>query len=313
MTATDKCGPDSWHTRLAYVADRHFAKLALGPIIGLLTIAAVVPFAIMLALSFTDFSFNLPGHDGGFVGFANYLRAVLEDQRFHESLKLQTIFLACTLPVEFVMGLWISIGLWRSGAVSKQVLPLLAIPMLLAPVTVGMIWRLLLHGDYGPIGYYVTRMPALQIDSILGSPTTAFLAVAFVDIWQWTPFFAIVLLAGLHSLPQEPFQAAMVDGASRSRVLWTLTIPLLRPAITVALLIRFMDSFKEFDKIFVLTRGGPASATELVSVYTWIVSFEHGELSYGSAVTILIYLMIYVACVGLFWTARKDWRQRGAN
>ena len=180
--------------------------------------------------------------------------------------------------------------------------------MLLAPVTVGMIWRLLLHGDYGPIGYYVSRMPALQIESVLGSPATAFMAVVFVDISQWTPFFAIVLLAGLHSLPQEPFQAAMVDGASRLRVFWTLTIPLLRPAITVALLIRLMDSFKEFDKIFVLTRGGPASATELVSVYTWIVSFEHGELSYGCAVTVLIYVMIYIASIGLFWTARKDWR-----
>lgn len=308
MTATDKSGPDSWRTRLAYLADRHFAKLALGPILGLLTIAAVVPFAIMLALSFTDFSFNLPGHDGTFVGLTNYVRAVLVDQRFHTSLKLQTIFLACTVPFEFLLGLWISIGLWKSGAVSKHVLPLLAIPMLLAPVTVGMIWRLLLHGDYGPVGYYVSRLPGLGTESILGTPATAFLAVALIDIWQWTPFFAIVLLAALHSLPQEPFQAAMVDGASRSRVFWTLTLPLLRPAITVALLIRFMDSFKEFDKIAVLTRGGPASATELVSVYTWIVSFDHGELGYGSAVTVLIYLMIYFASFGLFWTARKDWR-----
>lgn len=308
MIATGHTTAKSWRTSLAYFSDRHFAKLALGPILGLLTLAAVVPFAIMLFLSFTDFSFNLPGHNGSPVGFANYLRAVLEDQRFHSALKLQALFLACTLPLEFLLGLWISIGLWKSNAVSKQVVPLLAIPMLLAPVTIGMIWRLLLHGDYGPIGYYLSRLPVVQAKSILGTPSAAFAAVAFIDIWQWTPFFAIVLLASLHNLPQEAFQAAKVDGAGRARIFWTLTIPLLRPAITVAVLIRLMDSFKEFDKIFVLTRGGPASVTELVSVYTWIVSFEHGELSYGSALTVLVYLMIYFASFALFWVARKDWR-----
>lgn len=307
MTATEESQSESWQARLAYFADSHFAALALGPIVTLLILAAILPFGIMVALSLSDFSFNLPGK-GEFVGLSNYLRALFVDDRFHASLGLQLIFLACTVPLQLLLGFVISLRLWRSAKVSKRVLPVLAVPMLLAPVTVGMIWRLLLHGDYGPLGYYLSRLPVANITSILGTPSTAFVALALIDIWQWTPFFAVVLLAALHSLPQEPLLAAAVDGASQSRVFWTIIVPMLRPAITVALLIRAMDSFKEFDKIFVLTRGGPASATELVSVYTWIVSFDHGELGYGSAITVLIYLLIYAGSFGLFWTARKEWR-----
>jgi multiple sugar transport system permease protein len=146
------------------------------------------------------------------------------------------------------------------------------------------------------------------IGLVLGLPKSAFIAVVAIDVWQWTPLFTLVLFSALHGLPASPFQAAQVDGAKPTKIFWTITLPLLRPAIVVVLLIRFMDSFKEFDKIFVLTRGGPASSTELLSVYAWIVSFDHGELGYGSSITVLIYLAIYLASVILFRIGRKDWR-----
>jgi multiple sugar transport system permease protein len=289
-------------------ADRYFSILALGPIVVLLTISAIVPFVIMLWLSLTDFSFNLPGHDGNFIGFENYVRALTADERLYASVKLQLSFLALTIPIQFCLGFVSAIVLWQFTAIHPYMLAVLSLPLLLAPVTVGMIWRLLLHGDYGPIGYYLTHIPSLAIPSILGTPTVAFYALVAIDIWQWSPLFTIVLFSALHALPEAPFQAALLDGAKPARVFWTITLPLLRPAITVILLIRFMDSFKEFDKIVVLTRGGPASATELLSVYAWIVSFDHGDLGYGSSITVLIYIVIYIASIVLFGTARKDWR-----
>jgi multiple sugar transport system permease protein len=297
-----------WARGLASWPDRHFSTLALGPMVLLLATAAVVPFAIMLWLSFTDFSFNLPGRDGNFVGLDNYVRALTGDERFYGSVKLQLWFIACTIPVQFCLGLGVALLLWRSSTIKPSVLAIISLPLLLAPVTVGMIWRLLLHGDYGPIGYFLTHAPSMGVQSILGMPNTAFAALVAVDIWQWTPLFTIVLFSALRGLPEAPFLAAQVDGARPRTILRTITLPLLRPAIVVVLLIRFMDSFKEFDKIFVLTRGGPASATELLSVYAWIVSFEHGDLGYGSSVTVLIYLVIYLTCVALFTAARKDWR-----
>jgi multiple sugar transport system permease protein len=306
MSSNGEAATRSSGGALSRLADRHFAALALGPIIGLLAAAAVIPFAVSLYLSFTDFSFNLPGHNGAFVGLSNY-RQILADDRFHASLRTQLLFLLSTIPCEFFAGLWIAASLHSIGEIRNRLLPFLVVPMLLAPVTVGMIWRLLLHGDYGPIGYYLTRLPPLQGSSILGNPILAFFAIAIVDIWQWTPFFTVVILAGLLNLPEAPFRAAAVDGASRSRMFWTITVPLLRPTLTVGLLVRSMDSFKEFDKIFVLTRGGPASSTELTSVYTWIVSFDHGALGYGSAITVAIYLLVYAGSIAIFRIMRRDW------
>ena len=205
------------------------------------------------------------------------------------------------------MGIWIAVSLRRVGKIRNRLLPLLVVPMLLAPVTVGMIWRLLLHGDYGPIGYYLTRLPPLQGSSILGSPIPAFCAIVIVDIWQWTPFFTVVILAGLLNLPEAPFRAAAVDGAEQFKDVLDLNSAAVGPTLTVALLVRSMDSFKEFDKIFVLTRGGPASSTELTSVYTWIVSFDHGALGYGSAITVAIYLLVYAGSIAIFRIMRRDW------
>ena len=297
-----------WQERVARFTDRHFGKLAVSPVLILLLTTALIPFVIMLWISFTDFSFNLPNHDGRWIGLNNYARALFHDERFRASLRIQGVFLVSTVPLECALGLLVAITIRASRSAGRIILPVLVVPMLLAPITVGMIWRLLLHGDYGLLGYYLGRLSFPGSGSILGTPTTAFAAVVLIDIWQWTPFFVIILLAGLYSMPEAPFQAARVDGASNGRIFRTLTLPLLRPAITVGVLIRAMDSFKEFDKISVLTRGGPASATELVSVYAWIVSFDHGELAYGSALTILVYLLIYFASTGLFWVGRKDWR-----
>lgn len=296
-------------TSMARFFDQYFVAVALGPVLALVVFAGLIPSLIMLWLSFTDFSFNLPGHDGSFIGFAHYIRAIADDERFHSSLIVQFVFVAVTVPLEFALGLACSLILWRSNAIARYALPIIVIPLILAPVTVGMIWRLLLHGDYGPVGYYVSRLP-FGPQSVLGSPTSAFCALVLIDVWQWTPFFAVVLLTAMRALPAAPHRAALIDGASPWVVFTTVTLPLLRPAATVAILIRGIDSFKEFDKIFVLTRGGPASATELVSMYVWTVSFDHGDLGYGSALTVLVSLVIYFGSAVVFSIARRNWKSR---
>jgi multiple sugar transport system permease protein len=288
-------------------SDRRLAAATLAPLLLLIGAAALVPFLIMLALSITNFSFNLPGHDGSYVGGSNYAQA-LSDARFGASLILQLQFLAATIPLELLLGLTVALVLWSSLRPTGWLLILLCVPLVLAPVTVGMIWRLLLHGDYGPIGYFLSGALSAQRPSILGSPGSAFWALVGVDIWQWTPFFTIALLAALHNIPATPLAAARIDGASPVRIFFTITLPLLRPALSIALFLRLMDSFKEFDKIFVMTRGGPASATELSSVFAWIVTFGHGDLAYGSAVTLLLYLLIYLVCAAAFTVLRPDWK-----
>ncbi|MEI9850089.1 MAG: sugar ABC transporter permease [Sphingomonas sp.] len=291
--------PQADAAHAAAAAGWRFGASALGPLVALVLATSVIPFAIMFWLSLTDFSFSLPGHDGNFVGLDNYA-AALSDTRFHASLRLQFLFILCTVVPEFLLGLVCALGIWRWGRLSSVGLVLIALPLVIAPITVGMVWRLLLHGDYGPIGYYFSHWLAPDQASILGSPLYAFPALVLVDIWQWTPFFVIAFLAALSRLPKGAHLAAEADGATAMQVLRTVTLPLLRPAMAIVILLRVMDSFKEYDKIFVLTRGGPASTTELASPFTWIVSFDHGDLAYGSAITMILYMIIYGLCLLLF-------------
>jgi multiple sugar transport system permease protein len=287
--------------------DRHFLALVTAPLLISLAAAALVPFLIMLRYSFTDISFTLPGHDGGFVGLENYRRALASDPRLLSSLGVTASFIAATLPVEFALGLAAALVLHRSPKAQKFLVPAIALPALLAPVTVGLVWRLMLHGDYGPVAYLL-QSAGLYEGSILGDPRLAFWSVVVVDVWQWTPFVAVVLLTGLQTIPRYLYESAMIDGASDWQVFRDITMPLLRPTVVVVLLFRFVDAFKEFDKIFVLTRGGPASSTEAISVYAWLVSFDHGELGYGSAITLILFVVVAISCSAVLFTARREWR-----
>lgn len=296
-----------WNSALR-ASDKHFFALVIGPIMITIAAAALLPFLIMLWYSFSDFSFTLPGHDGAFVGIENYRRVFSDDERLWNSIRVTGSFIAATLPIEFGLGLVIALLLQQSAKAQKFLVPVIALPALLAPVTVGLVWRLLLHGDYGPIAYLIQSAGWLQTGSILGDPKSAFWALVSIDVWQWTPFVAIVLLTGLQTIPLVPYEAAMIDGASEWQIFRDITLPLLRPAIIVVLLFRFVDAFKEFDKIFVLTHGGPASATELISIYAWVVSFEHGELGYGSAVTLILFVGIAIVCNIVLLMSRREWR-----
>lgn len=276
--------------------ERRLPRLLMMPAIIVLVAVVLVPFGVMFWYSFTDFSFTLPGHEGAFVGIENYRRALTSDDRLWSSALTTALFVTLALPVEFVVGVIVAVALHRSPRHQRIVVPLIALPALLAPVTTGVIWRLLLHGDYGLVSYMAQSIGLLEQRSVLSDPNLAFGAIVAIDIVQWTPFFAIVILAGLKALPTLPYEAARVDGASNRFIFRTVTFPLLRPVIAMSILFRFMDCAKEFDKVFVLTRGGPASATELLSIYSYLVCFEHGQLGYGSAITLLFFVIVLFGC-----------------
>ncbi|UTW59516.1 sugar ABC transporter permease [Kordiimonas sp. SCSIO 12603] len=294
-------------SKLSSLFERNFLGLTLGPIMLLLICLVVVPFLVLIGISLTDLNFNIPDRDGSFVGLQHFHTALFKDDRFLNSLYVQAIFLITTIPFELLFGLLGAFVLIHCGKYSKALLPVVAIPIVLAPVTVGMLWRLLLHGDYGPIGFYLRELGIVN-GTILGDPSFAFVGIVLADIWQWTPLFIIILFTALKSIPERPIRAAKLDGANGIQLFWSIQMPLIKPAVLLAVLIRVMDSFKEFDKAFQMTHGGPASSTELINIYTWIVSFQHGDIGYGSAITVIIYILIYCICLALFKTFRKDWR-----
>jgi multiple sugar transport system permease protein len=165
----------------------------------------------------------------------------------------------------------------------------LLVPMMLPAVVVGVVWRLLLNPNYGPIN---SGLRSLGINSDLltwtASPKLAMLSVIVVDCWQWTPFMFLVLLAGLQAIPLEPYEAALIDGSNRWQTFRHITLPLLRPAILIALLLRTMDLLRVFDQIFILTEGGPGFATETLSLYIYRTAFRFFDFGYAAALSFVL-------------------------
>jgi multiple sugar transport system permease protein len=292
---------------LGGVLDRGVGPLFLVPALLLLVVLLVGPFLYMVGVSFTDLSFALPGHDGNFVGFENYRRLMREDPVFWQSFGTTLVFVSGVVSVEFGLGFALALLLFHHVQRRRFVLTLLLIPMMLAPVAVGLMWKLMLHGEFGMLTHYLRELGLLDPQTaLLGNHDLVLPTVMLVDVWEWTPFVALVFLAGLLSLPREPFEAAIMDGARPWQVFRDITVPLLRPIIALVLLLRGIDAFKEFDKVFILTGGGPGTATELISIYAWRVNFRNWDLGYGAVCAFMVYLVVLILCAvsykAIYWT-----------
>ena len=260
---------------LGAMLDRGVAPLLLIPSCILLVLILVGPFLYMVWTSFTDLSFALPDRDGSFLGFDNYRRLMRDDPIFWDSFVLTFKFVVSVVTVEFILGLALALLLFHFIERRRVVLTMLLVPMMLAPVAVGLIWKLLLQGDFGMLTYYLRQVGILDLrTALLSSADVVLPTIMLIDVWQWTPFVTLVMLAGLMTLPREPFEAAIMDGARPWQVFRDVTLPLLRPIIALVLLLRGIDAFKEFDKVFILTGGGPGTATELLSNHGSAARFD---------------------------------------
>lgn len=249
----------------------------------------VVPLGYSLLTSFQEFPL---GHAPTFVGLENY-RHLLQDGNFLGSLGTTLSYTVAATAVEFVLGLALALLLKEEFAFQGVIRSSLIIPMVIAPVVVGIIWRLIYNADVGLFSYGVQALTGKNL-SVLSSTSLALPALILVDIWEWTPFMFLILLAGIQSLPQEPFEAARVDGASPWNVFVHLTLPMLRPVIVVAVLIRALDAFTVFDQVFVMTQGGPGTATEVATLMIYKTAFRFSQVGYGAAMAMA--LLVLVIC-----------------
>ena len=292
--------------------DKGVGPLFLTPSLILLLALLVGPFVYMVVVSFTDLSFAIPNHTGNFVGFDNYRKLMRDDPLFWESFWTTIRFVTAALSIEFIIGLSLALLLFHSIERHRIILTLILLPMMLAPVAVGLMWKLMLQGEFGMLTHYLREVGIFGAQTApLSSYTLVLPTMIFIDVWEWTPFVTLVLLAGLLSLPREPYEAAIIDGAGPIRVFFDVTLPLLRPIIALVLLLRGIDAFKEFDKVWILTGGGPGSATELLSIYTWRINFRNWDFGYGAVVALMVYLVVLILC-SLFYKA-MNLQQGGAQ
>ncbi len=280
--------------------DRWFGQIAVLPAVLLMILVFMIPLLYSLYLSFQGW---VPGQMLGgsrFVGFENF-QLLLTDPQFLWSLALTLGYTAIAVAVELVLGLLIAllldidvpyIGFFRAAMI---------LPMMMTPIVAALAWKLLLDPVHGVINYLLGSHIVW-----LGHPTSAFFAVTLVNVWQNTPYVAILLLAGLRALPAEPFEAALIDGASRIQTLFYCTLPLLRPFILVAILIRTIFEFRTFDNVYIMTGGGPADGTMLLSIFTYIVTFSSFDLGLGSAVSWIMALVAAILCAFFIHVLRED-------
>lgn len=270
--------------------DRMFGWLISSPSLGLLFLVILFPVFWALFTSVHDYTLIAPNFDT-FNGLDNYVRAA-GDPEFRHTLWLTAFFVAAVVILEFALGFLIALMLHTVERFKSAYYAILLCPLLMNPVIVGLIWRMFLHPSLGIVNYLLSLV-GIEPVNWLGSTKVALWTLVMVDIWHQVSFMIVLLLAGLSALPREPYEAARVDGASIFRSFWHITLPLMWPVIAVTLLIRLIFAVKTYDLVYIMTRGGPGVATDLVSYFiyrTAFVSLNIGEASAMSAILLAVIL-----------------------
>jgi multiple sugar transport system permease protein len=282
--------------------DRSLAYLLVAPTVLVLLALSIYPLIHAVTISL-----HVSSAGGSRWSLGNFIR-LLSDGFFLSALGHTLVYSACALSIEFFLGLALAVllnqqmrgrSLFRAG---------LLVPMMLPTVVVGVVWRLMLNTNFGAIngtlkglGWNTTGL------TWTSSPRLAMLSIVAVDVWQWTPFMFLILLAGLQAIPQEPYEAAVIDGSTRWQTFRHVTLPLLKPAILVALLLRTMDLLRVFDQVFILTEGGPGFATETISLYIYRTAFRFSDFGYAAAMSFV--LLIITNIISAFYIRMLQGRE----
>jgi len=252
---------------------------------------SIVPLVYSLVVSFLRYNLMDP-EPARFVGLRNF-QLIFTSPDFWNSLGVTLGFVIMAVGAEFLIGLALALVLSRDVPRIGIFRSLILVPLSLAPIVVGLLWRFLLGTEYGIINYFITVVGLPRVD-FLSNTTLALGVIALVDVWQWTPFMFLILLAGVQALPADPFEAAAIDGASRGQMFRYITLPLLRYPILVALLLRTIDSFRVYDLIFMMTRGGPINATDTLSWHIYNIGFRNFNMSYASALSWVMLIVVSI-------------------
>ncbi|HWQ24274.1 MAG TPA: sugar ABC transporter permease [Gaiellaceae bacterium] len=267
--------------------DRALPYLLLAPAVLVVLVVLVYPFWDGLRASTHFYRFGRPLSS---VGLDNYAD-LWSDPQFRNALWVTLKFVTVSVAIETVLGLALALFCAQELRGIRFLRTTLIVPMVITPVVVGILFRLIYATDAGMLTVVSEKLGGDPVQ-ILSHPTKAFLGLVALDVWEWTPLMFLILLAGIQSLPVEPFEAARVDGAGPWRTLVDHTLPMLKPVLAVAIVLRTIDAFGTFDQVFVLTRGGPGEATKLVSIYGYDTAFKFQQVGYAAALFVTVGLVV---------------------
>jgi multiple sugar transport system permease protein len=273
-------------------ADRNFKYLLVGPAIFVLLLIGIFPLIYLLMVSFQGITMTDTATD--FVGARNYAQ-LFDDPRMWEALLHTVIFTAIALPIELLLGLAMA-QLFLERLPGRQIfIALLVLPVVVSPIVSGATWALLFDHRFGPINQVIGWFTG-NTTAILWSinPKLVYPAIITAEIWQWTPFMFLLLLAALANVDKSQLEAAAIDGAGWWRTFFRIVLPAIWPVMAIAILIRGLDLFRLFDIVWALTKGGPGTMTETISIFTYVKGFQQFETSYTAAVAFLVIILLSI-------------------
>jgi multiple sugar transport system permease protein len=281
--------------------------LFLLPVLTVLTTVAIYPLLSTVWLSLRD---ELPiFHISRFVGVAHY-SALWDDDRFWRSLANTGYFTLVSVSLEILLGLGAAILLQRAFPARSLVRALVLTPWFVPTVVAARLWEWMYNPQFGIVNFLLVRSGLFSHDiNWLGHPVYALHAAIIADVWKTMPFAALLILAGLQTIPQDVYRAALVDGANTEQTFWHITLPLLAPVLGITLLFRMLDALRVFDVVYVLTGGGPANTTETLSIYAYRLSFQTLQFGPGAAVAVALFVLVFGVSLLSIWV----WRRLGVS
>jgi multiple sugar transport system permease protein len=286
-------------------SERRVATMLLLPAVIFLFLMTIFPTIYSLYLSMQQYNLSRPDL-ASFVGLRNYGQ-LFADDLFWKSVRLTLLFSFVSLALQMVVGFLVASVFDRGGRGTTLWRTLFIIPVFTSPVALGLTWRYMYQPGYGLINYFLSLFGVPPVNW-LASPQWAMPAVIFADVWLWTPFVALVLLAGMQSISPEITEAAELDGLSRAQYLWRMAVPLMMPVITVVALIRLIDALKTFDLIYIITRGGPGTATYTLPLHAYATGFGSFLMGHSAAISWVLVIIVNIFATIFLWLLSKGAR-----
>jgi ABC-type sugar transport system permease subunit len=277
--------------------DRRIAWIFVAPAVMTIVLLGLFPLGWTVWESLHRHDLRMPWLGKPFIGLGNYIE-VARDARFWSALGHTAFFTAVSVTLELLLGLALALTMHRPFRGRAAVRAAILVPWAIPTVVAALVWRFLFDSQWGPISPLLVRAGITAEPMVwFVDATAAWVPLIVADVWKTAPFVALLLLAGLQSIPRDLYEAASVDGASASTQLWRITLPLLRPVVLVALIFRTLDAFRVFDLVYVLTGGGPGTATEPIALYTFHALFQNLRSGYAAALSVVVFLITFAVAV----------------
>lgn len=294
------------------IRPRYLPALLVLP--AFIVLLAITIFPLVYTAILTLFSWELAARaPAQFVGLGNFVRVLFEDGRFWNAMQNTTVLVVFGVGLQVVLGTGLALLVNRLRRIRTLVVSLILIPVMIAPVVAGFQFRVIYNHQFGPLNHIIEVLTGglWRGTAWLAEPSVALISILIADVWQWTPFMILIVLAGLQAIPVELHEAARVDGASAPQRVWHIVLPIVMPVIVVGILVRMMDTFKLFDIVYQLTAGGPGSSTETIAYYTYLQGFKFFSLGYTAAMAV-VQLIVIIIIAKFFLAYQKGLQQRGS-